>query len=200
MDNDRSGLALSRRAFVRVAGGGLLVSGVALLEACAPAAAPAPASAPAATVPPTDIERPIVLRCLVEHVIAEEPHGGGKVPRPHASGDLRPLHAIERAQKLVLGDGVFLGDAVDKREHLFLRDPRSRPRFKSRPVIVRHLRVHAPRRPAALRVRLHHLLAAGDGRIDDRHHTDHDYVHLPATLLHRRHRSFRCKGVVSQLC
>src|SRR5229473_1538946 len=47
MENDRSSVALSRRAFVRLAGGGLLVSAVALLEACAPTA-PAAAAATAA--------------------------------------------------------------------------------------------------------------------------------------------------------
>jgi putative aldouronate transport system substrate-binding protein len=53
MQNDRSAVALSRRAFVRLAGGGLLVSAVALLDACAPSApALAPTSAPAPTAAP----------------------------------------------------------------------------------------------------------------------------------------------------
>src|SRR5947208_615036 len=60
MHSERPGVALSRRAFVRFAGGGLLVSGVALLEACAPAATPAPATAPVATVPPAATGAPTV--------------------------------------------------------------------------------------------------------------------------------------------
>src|SRR5712691_1861448 len=50
MDYDRSGVALSRRGFVRLAGSGLVVGTLALLEACAPSA---PAPTPPTSAPPT---------------------------------------------------------------------------------------------------------------------------------------------------